>query len=234
MSGSNGRYLTGLVIIAAGIIALLNNFGIIRVSFTYLVSLAWPFLLAMVGIIFMVNRRGLVGMVAGGILFVLGVMYLGRNAGFFTIDMAFLWRILWPAILILIGVSLLSKTGRHNSGHLAIMGAVEKNKDGWELESGEYTAVLGAVELDLRNATFKEKEISLDLTAVMGGITLTVPEDVTVTCKATSVLGGVDLLGKEMGGIVGNTSLKAGDLQTAARILHLDCTCVLGGIEIKR
>lgn len=230
----NGRYLIGLLIIAIGIIALLNNFGFTSISFSYLVSLFWPLLLAVVGINFIANRRDPAGMVTGGILIGLGVIFLGRNAGFININMNDFWRGFWPVIIILMGISLLSKNRPNDAGNLAIMGAVEKNKAGWELKSGEYTAILGGVELDIRNANFNEREISLMLTAIMGGITLIVPEDVTVTCKGTSLLGGIDVIGKGAGGIIGNISTQVGDLQSAARILHLNCTCIMGGIEIKR
>lgn len=132
------------------------------------------------------------------------------------------------------GLSLLGKNQHNNSGHLAIMGAVEKNQEVWDIKSGEYTAIMGGIELDVRKAHFTEKEVSLGLTAIMGGITLIIPEDVAVSCKGTAILGGINLIGKESGGIVGSTSMEIGDLHTASKILHLSCTCLLGGIEIKR
>jgi predicted membrane protein len=117
---------------------------------------------------------------------------------------------------------------------MAIMGSLEKNSEGWELKSGEYTALMGGVELDIRKASFSESKVSLVLTSIMGGITLIVPEDVTITCKGTSILGGIDILGKGSGGIIGNTSIQIGDSQSTSKTLQLNCTCIMGGIEIKR
>ncbi|HZK87439.1 MAG TPA: DUF5668 domain-containing protein [Syntrophomonas sp.] len=57
MHKSNGRYLSGILIIGFGIIALLNNFGLTHISFSYLVNLLWPLLLMIAGINFIVNRR---------------------------------------------------------------------------------------------------------------------------------------------------------------------------------
>ena len=114
------------------------------------------------------------------------------------------------------------------------MGAVEKNNAGWELESADYVALMGGIELDIRQATFIDREINLGLSVIMGGITVIVPEGVAVTCEGTAVLGGIDLMGRGSGGIVGNASMQSGDLQSADKIVHLNCLCILGGIEIKR
>src|SRR5665647_1038559 len=89
MHKPNGRYLSGFLIIGVGVIALLNNFGLTHISFSYLVNLLWPLLLVIAGINFIANRRNLDGIVMGGILVGLGVVFLGRNAGLFNIDMRY-------------------------------------------------------------------------------------------------------------------------------------------------
>lgn len=234
MQKISGRYLIGILIIVIGMIALLNNFGLVNISFSYLVSLLWPLLLGIAGINFIVNRRDIPGIVTGSLLIALGVVFLGNNAGFWHINMQNFWQGFWPVVIILIGVSLLGKNKSNSSGHLAIMGAVEKNNAGWELESAEYVALMGGIELDIRQATFSDREINLGLSVIMGGITVIVPEDAAVTCEGTAVLGGIDLMGRGSGGIVGNASMQSGDLQSADKIVHLNCLCILGGIEIKR
>jgi predicted membrane protein len=230
----SGRYFVGILIIVIGVVALLDNFGLADISFSYLTGLLWPLLLGIAGINFIVNRRDIPGIVTGGLLIAVGVIFLGHNAGFFDIDMQNFWQGFWPVIIILIGVSLLSKNKPNSPGHLAIMGAVEKNSAGWELESAEYFALMGGIELDIRQAAFREKEISLGLSTIMGGITVIVPEDVAVTCQGTAVLGGIDLMGRGSGGIVGNASMQSDNWQSADKIVHLNCLCIMGGIEIKR
>ncbi len=234
MDKSNGRYISGILIIGVGVIALLNNFGLTHISFGYLVNVLWPLLMVIAGINFITNRRDLAGMLPGGVLIGLGVVFLGRNTGLFDINMRYFWQGFWPIIIILIGISLLSKNKPNSTGHLALMGAVEKNNESWELKSEDYTAIMGGIELDIRKASFSEREITLGLTTIMGGITIILPEDVAVSCRGTAILGGIDLLGRGTGGIVGNTNMEFGDLQNAAKILHLNCTSIMGGIEIKR
>ncbi len=234
MHKSQGRYLSGLLIISFGVIALLNNFGLANISLRYVINLLWPLLLVTAGINFLLTRHDLSGIAMGGILLGLGVIFLGRNAGLFDFDMRYFWQAFWPVIIILIGVSLLGKNQHNSKGHLAIMGAVEKSREGWELKSAEYTAFMGGIELDVRKASLVEREINLTLTVIMGGITVILPEDMAVTCQGTAILGGVDIMGRGSGGIIGNTNLEIGDLQNAAQIIHLNCICIMGGIEIKR
>lgn len=172
MHKSNGRYLSGILIIGFGVIALLNNFGFTHISFSYLVNLLWPLLLMIAGINFIVNRRNLDGIVTGGIIVGLGVIFLGRNAGLFEIDMRYFWQGFWPIIIILIGVSLLNRDKPNSTGHLALMGAVEKSKEGWKIKNAEYTAIMGGIELDIRKASFSDREVTLGLTAILGGLPL--------------------------------------------------------------
>jgi len=230
---ASGRHIIGLVVIALGVIGLLNNFGVTAISFAYVINLLWPLLLVVAGINLITNRN-LSSLVTGAIILGLGVIFFGRNIGIFDIDMTNFWQGFWPVIIILIGINILVKNKHNQGGNIAIMGAVDRTKEVWDLKSAEYTAIMGGIEMDIRKATFIEREVSLTLTAIMGGITLIVPDDIAITCQGTAILGGVDLLGKGSGGIVGSSVLEIGDPQIAARILHLNCTCIMGGIEIKR
>ncbi len=233
MEKSNGRYLAGILIIAFGVIALLNNFGFTSISLGYVFSLVWPLLFVIAGIN-LITRKDLVALVTGAVLISLGVLWFGRNAGFFDVNMSLFWKGFWPVVLIVIGLNILFKSGRDSTGNTAIMGSVEKTREHWELKDAEYTALMGGIDLDIRQAIFTKKEITLTLTAIMGGITVIVPEDAAVTCAGTAILGGVDLFGRGTGGIVGSTSMQSGDLHNSEKILHLKCTTIMGGIEIKR
>ena len=239
MEKSYGRYGIGLLIILIGAIALLNNFGITAVSLSWFLNLVWPLLFVAAGVNWISrgssgDRGRLAHLVTGAVLAAVGVLFFGANAGLFDLDKTSFWKGFWPVIIILIGINVMFKNEHNMGGNTAIMGAVDKTKDSWELSSGDYTAVMGGIDLDIRKANFTEREVTLNLTAIMGGITIIVPEDVAITCQGTAILGAVDLLGKESGGIVGNANMQSGDLQNAARVLHLRCNCIMGGIEVKR
>ena len=230
---SMGRYLAGLLVIAFGIIALLNNFAVTSISLGYVFSLLWPLLIIAAGINFLLNRRDITGIITGLIILAVGLAFLARNTGFFYFSMDNFWKGFWPLIIILIGINIIG-VGKHSGRtHFAIMGGLEQKQEGWELKSTEYTALMGGIELDVRKAHFTEKEISLTLTAIMGGINIFVPDDTAITCNGTAILGGVNVKGQESGGIIGNVSTQIGDLKTAPRIIHIQSTCIMGGIDIK-
>lgn len=233
MEKSNGRYLFGILIITFGVIALLNNFGFTSISLGYVFNLAWPLLFVIAGVN-LITRKDLAALATGAVLISLGVLWFGRNAGLFDVDMSQFWKGFWPVLIIVIGLNILFKNGRDSEGNTAIMGSVEKTREPWDLKDAEYTAIMGGIDLDIRQAIFTKKEITLNLSAIMGGITVVVPADAAVTCTGTAILGGVDLMGRGSGGIVGSTSMQSGDLQNSDKILHLKCTTIMGGIEIKR
>jgi predicted membrane protein len=233
MERLGGRYLAGLVVIAFGIVALLNNFGFTAVSLGYLFNLLWPLLIVVAGINF-IARRDPAGLITGAILTALGVAWFGRNAGWLDIDMSLFWKAFWPVLIIIIGLNIMLKNEHNSRGNIAIMGSVEKKHEPWELRSAEYTAFMGGIDLDIRKARFTQPEITLTLSAIMGGISVILPPDVAVTCNGTSILGGIDLMGRGSGGILGSTSMQSGDLKNSDKILHLKCTTIMGGIEIKQ
>lgn len=233
MAELKGRYVAGLLFIAFGVIALLNNFGVTSISLGYLINMIWPLLLVAAGINLIANRN-LSSLVTGAVLLSLGVVFFGSNSGILDIDMTHFWRGFWPVIIIIIGINILAKSKHNQGGNIAIMGAVDKTREEWDLKSTEYTAVMGGIELDVRKANFIEREVFLDLNAIMGGITLMIPEDVAITGQGTAILGGIELMGKGSGGILGHANLESGDIKNAAKILHVNCTCIMGGIEIKR
>ena len=68
---SYGRYIIGLLIVALGVIALFNNFGVTAIGFGYLINLLWPLLLIAAGVNFIANRN-LPGGLTGAILIIGG------------------------------------------------------------------------------------------------------------------------------------------------------------------
>jgi len=139
----------------------------------------------------------------------------------------------WPLIIILLGVRILLG---HKGGEArtAIMGSVEKKNGPWKLVSGSYQAIMGGIELDLRQAQIAEKVTKLELTAIMGSIKITVPANLAVICQGSVILGGLDLLGKQSGGVISNLKAEQGDPAAAEKVVRINCTALMGGIEIKR
>ncbi|NPV53970.1 MAG: cell wall-active antibiotics response protein [Firmicutes bacterium] len=249
-SSRRGSVLFGLLIVAVGVIWLLNNLGITSIDMGELFSTYWPVLLIIWGIDALTRGstwsggeddrsggRSSGSNPTGWILLIIGLVILGRNIGLYQLNLSIVWRVLWPVILILVGWSLLRATTSAGSGgvHWAVMSGVEfKNKE-WKLQDGSFIAIMGGVDLDLTVADIPEKETVLDLTAIMGGVDVKVPPDLQVECEGTAILGGVNFFGEEGGGIIASRIARyaGGAAEGSRRRLRIRCRTLMGGVEVK-
>ncbi|KAB3525678.1 cell wall-active antibiotics response protein [Alkaliphilus serpentinus] len=227
------RWIFGILIIILGVTFLLNNLDITNFDVSQLISIYWPVILILIGLNLVTNIDSKGEIVSGIIIAFLGVVFLGRNTGLFDIDLSIFWKLFWPSIIIIAGISLM--TGKHNVGksNFAILGGIEKKREPWALESGSYTAFMGGVELDLTIADIPEGETILDLTAIMGGIDIIVPRDITVHCQGTVILGGLELLDKSTGGIISSTKAERVLDGPTNKTIKIYSRAIMGGIDVK-
>jgi predicted membrane protein len=225
---SRGRLAIGIIILAFGVITLLNGLNFTNVGFWDLLGKYWPLLLIAWGAGFLAERTGTGGKVLGSFVFLLGLGFLGNNLSWFSVNIG---GLIWPTILILIGISFLF--GFHNGGrsNVAIMSGVER-KDTWDLKNGSYLAFMGGIDLDLRQAQIPEGTIHMNVTAFMGGVNIIVPPELAVDCEGTAVLGGVEFFKKNSGGIIASLHESQGDVK-GAKVVRISCFAAMGGITVK-
>ena len=140
-----------------------------------------------------------------------------------------------PAIVILIGLSMIIKTlfsrkfdkavdklnekfnKDDESG--AVFGAANINLAGKEFKGKNVSAVFGGLKLDLRNAKIKE-DVIINATAIFGGVDIYVPENVAVETKSNSFFGGV-------------SNKKNTVPKDKAPTVYVNGTAMFGGVEVK-
>ena len=229
-----GKWIAGGILLVIGIVLLLGNLGLAKISLGWVFSTFWPVIFILAGASVMASQRG-GGMLVGGIIVVLGVLFLVDRLGWWAVDLSWLWKVFWPLVIILIGIRILFGSPQNGNARWAFMGGIEKksNDGSWKLESGGYTAIMGGIELDLRDAVIPEGETVIDITTLMGGVEITVPRDLPVICKGTVFLGGLEMLGRSNGGIYANLEASQGDVHAATRWVRFRCQSIMGGIEIK-
>lgn len=233
MEANKSNWMLGLIVIALGIIALLNNFDITDISIGSLIADYWPLFLLAIGLNLIVDHQSRTGTLFGSFIIIIGAVFLGRNLGFLPVDLSWFWKALWPAILILLGLSLLTVPRSGGKANLAFLGAIEKKRNGWALEKGDYWAIMGGVELDLSSAQIPAGTTTLTLTAFWGGIKVIVPAEIAITCEGTAILGGLEFLGKGNGGIFASLKTEQGDPADSAQTIKILCHAIMGGVEIK-
>ncbi|MCR3921166.1 MAG: cell wall-active antibiotics response protein, partial [Firmicutes bacterium] len=193
MQGDKSKSLFGIIVIIAGVILLLENLGYTTVNlFDY-----WPLLLIVWGLqsLWTGSRNpGAQGLSV--FVIVIGIILLANSLAWADINVRSIFRVFFPVLIILMGVSLMLGRSFAGKSTMAIMGGVERGKNApWQLESGSYVAFMGGIELDLRHAIIPEGETLLDLTAVMGGVDIRVPANLPVMGDGFAVLGGVEFFG---------------------------------------
>lgn len=150
------------------------------------------------------------------------------------LDVSFVRKLVFPIILVLIGVSILfgnsnrkikDQSGKKipydtkNPNLSAVFGERRENFAGQVFAGATLSTAFGALNIDLRDAVI-EQDVRIDATAVFGGIDIQMPSNVIVKVLSTPVLGGVSNKAP---------SPKEGPCFT----IFLNATCVFGGIDIK-
>lgn len=146
-------------------------------------------------------------------------------------------KLLVPAILILIGLSILlsntkrritdqqgnqipfEKTGTGGSDVSGVFDGRKVQYDGQLFEGATVSAVFGGVNMDLRSAVI-ERDVRIDATAIFGGVEIYVPANVVVKVMSTPVLGGV-------------SNRAMAPTEVPCHTLYVNATCVFGGVDIK-
>lgn len=220
--------LWGIVFIALGLIIAGNVLGITNINIFFngwwTLFIIIPCFIAL----FKDNRR--TGNIIG---IIIGIALLLACQGILRFDLV--WKLLLPAILIIIGISFifkdtiggkiskdikeLNKNRRDTNEYCATFSEQNVKFDDETFNGADLTAVFGGVKCDLRKAIIEEDQV-INATSIFGGIDIFVPEDVKVKIKSTPIFGGV--------------SDKANhSKEEQAHIIYINATCIFGGVEIR-
>lgn len=140
-----------------------------------------------------------------------------------------LGKFIWPVILILIGLAIL--TGRHGQrfttdkrdieqdtfNEVVVFSSAERKIVSSEFTSGKIVAVFGGADFDISEVKTKKKVVEIELVSVFGGLSLKIPDNWYVTSEAVGVMGGID----------NRAQAQKKDVE-----LHIKGSAVFGGIEI--
>lgn len=112
----------------------------------------------------------------------------------------------------------------HSDDHIesvTVFGGVKKNVISKNFKGGEVVVVFGGGEFNLMQADF-EGTVILELVQVMGGTSLIIPSDWEVKSSLVTFLGSIE-----------DKRPVQPPTNNAAKILVIQGTAVMGGIEIK-
>ncbi len=224
--------LWGIVLVAIGVLLALNSLGVTDVNLLF--DGWWTLFIIVPCFIDLFEKGNKTGDIIG---LAIGVALLLACRDILDFDLV--WKLALPAILIIVGISILFKstidkklnekicelkkkatndTNSKNS-YCALFSGQDVKFSNEVLEGASFTAIFGGIECDLRGAII-EKDILIDSTAVFGGIDIIVPSNVKVKVKSSSIFGGVS-----------DKSTFSGD--EAAPTVYINAAGIFGGVDIK-
>ena len=216
------RTIIGLLIVAVGASFLLTNLDIL--PFDVGIAQWWPLFIVAGGVVMLLSdvRNYLWAMLVIG----LGALLQLKQFGIVDVNP---WQLFWPAIIIVLGVSVMTSRGSSRGkiaasdreDVMAILSGSEVRVESKDFKGSRVTSICGGAMIDLRKAVIK-KEATIDVFAFWGGIEIIVPEHVMVKNNTSAIMGGVE---QQAGG----DAVKEG-----SPILYVTGDVVMSGVEIKR
>lgn len=219
--GMNMKQTIGAGLVIIGVFYLLVNLNIPGIN--ELARYFWSLLVMFVGTLMLLSgaQHRITGFIVLGVGFLLFLQRITDGA--FSI-----WTIVWPAIIMAIGISFLLNRNQSSKNKIdkdtkelnVFLSGITKKYSEETFSGFTINTVMGGVELDLSKARF-EKEATIDANVIMGGLELRLPEEVIVKNHTTSIMGGID-----------EKAMPSADKN--APCLTITGTVLMGGIEIKR
>ena len=185
-SSNRKRAIIGILLVAVGLIFLLDNLGF-DINFPRHL-LRWPMVFVAIGIVNLVSGNLRPALV----FFALGTVFYLQYFDLIEI------REIWPVILIIVGISFLLRrkqatiregTEQDTFDEVAIFGGIEKKFVSQKLKGGKVTSLFGGSEIDLRGSKPVEGAV-VEVFCMFGGVEIMVPEDWKVNMQATAIFGG--------------------------------------------
>lgn len=207
--GVTSQVLMGVLVIAIGLLFLLDNLDIIEVRS----ALAfWPMVFIFAGVAKLLDTSTPNGYLVGLAGIGIGTAMILNRLGIIY----FSWRQAWPLVLIAVGAMVVyramrgSPTVRAGVVNLdkdrpqdsadpatqtvdvtAILGGFERRVHSQDFRGGEVTAVMGGCTLDMRGASIQGEAV-INVFAFWGGVTFKCPPDWTIVLQGTPIMGGFD------------------------------------------
>ena len=218
----------GLILIAVGVILGGNAMGWFNIELFFD---GWWTLFIIIPCAFgLITDKDRVGHLIGLLVGVCLLLACQDVIGFDT-----LWKLLLPAIIVIVGLSIIIKNIfsrkfdeiaaklnerlSKDDESSAVFSGANIDMSGKEFKGKNVNAIFGGLKLDLCGAKIKE-DVIINATAIFGGIDILVPDDVAVEVKSNAFFGGVSKKKK--------TTAKDG-----APTVYINGTAMFGGIEVK-
>lgn len=220
--------LWGFVLVIVGIILGLKEFNVI--NFNIFFDGWWTLFIIVPCFIDLFSDKDKTGDIIG---ILIGLLLLLACLDLINFDTVL--RLIFPAILVIIGLSFMckdlfnrkindaiKKLNENKSGNeiAATFGGQKISYDNEEFKGATFNAVFGGIDCDLRNSIIKN-DVVINASSIFGGIDIKVPSDVKVIIKSSSIFGGV------------SDDRRKKEETEKSKVIYVNATCLFGGVDIK-
>jgi predicted membrane protein len=227
------KLIIGIILMIAGGLLLLDTFNISNLPISHYIF-SWKTLLIAIGLVLLATKERAI---TGYILIGLGIIFWLPSLINYSISLG---QVFWPAILIGIGVLIITKrgSGKHkfhdklSSGKYAgsndyledvsILGGGTKIIQSNNFKGGDITAIFGGSEFSFKDAEISPEGCTIDVFTLFGGSKLVIPDSWVVKSDMFSIFGGFN----------DKRAVRPEETEYA-KVLHLKGAVIFGGIEIK-
>lgn len=223
-----GNALWGIVLIVIGLIIGGNSLGITNINIFF--DGWWTLFIIVPCFIGIIKEEDKTGDLIG---LLIGVALLLCCLDILSFDL--IWRLAFPTILIIIGLSIIfkdalggkvkdeiKKLNEKRSGensYCATFSEQDVNFKGEKFTGADLTAVFGEVKCNLRDAVINS-DVVINASSIFGSVKIYVPANVKVKTKSTSIFGGVE-----------NKAITKEDAKS--HTVYINGTALFGGVEVK-
>ncbi|MFZ3215462.1 MAG: DUF5668 domain-containing protein [Candidatus Acidiferrales bacterium] len=204
----NRSFVFGGLIVAAGVVLLLDQQGLINADRVF--SYFWPVVFMAAGTAMLIDCRGKGGRGIWGLgLFAVGLLLILENLGLAHIR----FEIVWPLIIIAGGVLMIwramgppipggpggqwwerLRSSGSDSGsefdHIAIFSGFKRRTTSKTFRGGKILTIFGGFQIDLRQAEIEGEYAMIEAIALMGGGEIKVPSTWSVSVEGIGFMGG--------------------------------------------
>lgn len=223
---NNKSIIWGVILVMVGVIYGLNSLNIVDINLFF--SGWWTLFIIVPCVIGLVTDGDKTGSIIGVIIGVL--LFLGAND---IIDYDLIWKLIFPLIIIVVGLSLIFKdrfnskitkriediADNKNNGVIAVFSGEDVSFNNRVFTGINLTSIFGGIKCDLRGAKIK-KDVVINAYSFFGGTDILVDDNVKIAVSSTSIFGGVD-------------NKKKNNDSTSDITIYVNAICIFGGIDIK-
>ena len=223
---NNKSIIWGVILVMVGVIYVLNSLNIVDINLFF--PGWWTLFIIVPCVIGLVTDGDKTGSIIGVIIGVL--LFLGAND---IIDYDLIWKLIFPLIIIVVGLSLIFKdrfnskitkriediADNKNNGVIAVFSGEDVSFNNRVFTGINLTSIFGGINCDLRGAKIK-KDVVINAYSFFGGTDILVDDNVKIAVSSTSIFGGVD-------------NKKKNNDSTSDITIYVNAICIFGGIDIK-